>query len=170
LAQTCRNKGLDVICSTAEEAGLGHVDVITNFELLEHLYRPKDFLTSCRDLLPTGGLLILTTPNIKGFDLAMLGKLSNNIGGPNHLNYFHPDSLSSLLQSTGFEIIEVMTPGKLDAELVRKKVLTGELDISGQQFLKQILIDCWEAVGEGFQRFLSENKLSSHMWMVARKK
>jgi 2-polyprenyl-3-methyl-5-hydroxy-6-metoxy-1,4-benzoquinol methylase/ribosomal protein S27E len=169
LAETCRRKGLDVIEKPIEEVNLDDVSVITNFELIEHLYSPKDFLLACGRALPRGGLLILTTPNIKGFDLLVLGKLSNNIGGPNHLNYFHPKSLRYLLRRCGFEVIEVMTPGKLDAELVRKKILSNELDVSSHPFLKYVLIDQWEVTGEAFQRFLADNGLSSHLWMVARK-
>ena len=65
--------------------------------------------------------------------------------------------------------MEVLTPGKLDAELVRKKILTGELDVSLQPFLNQILVDEWERVGDSLQQFLADNMLSSHMWLVARK-
>ena len=137
--------------------------------MIEHLYCPKDFLVSCKRVLPSGGLLILTTPNIKGFDLLVSGKDAQNVDGPNHLNYFHPKSLSCLLQQIGFEVIEVLTPGKLDAELVRKKILNGGLDVSNQPFLKQVLIDNWETAGEAFQQFLADNKLSSHMWIVAKK-
>lgn len=169
LAATCRRKGLEVIESTVEEANLNGANVITNFELIEHLYWPKDFLLASKKLLSKGGIFIITTPNIKGFELLTLGSLSENIGGPEHLNYFHPDSLSYLLKSCGFEIIEVLTPGKLDAELVRKKILSGALDISTCPFLRHILIDQWENAGEAFQQFLAENKLSSHLWIVARK-
>jgi hypothetical protein len=86
-----------------------------------------------------------------------------------HLNYFHPESLSSLVRSSGFAVLEVQTPGKLDAELVRKKVLAGEFDLGDQRFLRQILVDKWEQVGEAFQAFLAGNQLSSHMWLVAQK-
>jgi hypothetical protein len=99
----------------------------------------------------------------------VLGKLSDNVRDPNHLNYFHPKSLGHLLQRCGFNVIEVMTPGKLDAELVRKKILSGKFDVSNRPFLKYILIDRWEAVGEAFQRFLADNGLSSHLWMVAKR-
>jgi len=170
LAKTCSLKGLDVIAKPVEKINFkGKASVITNFELIEHLYWPKNFLLLCASLLPKGGLFFLTTPNIKGFDLLVLGKLSNNIGVPNHLNYFHPSSIKYLLQSCKFEVLEILTPGKLDAELVRKKTLSGELDISNQPFLKQILFDRWDSVKKQFQSFLSENLLSSHMWVIARK-
>lgn len=170
LAETCRAKGLNVVERPIEAIDLGAADVITNFELIEHLYRPLDFLLACGRALRPGGLFILTTPNIKGFDLLVLGRLSDNVGGPNHLNYFHPRSLRGLLRSSGFEVLEILTPGKLDVELVRKKILSGDLDISGQPFLRQVLADEWDDnVGEQFQGFLADNHLSSHLWVVARK-
>lgn len=169
LAETCRQKGLDVIEKPIEKVDLHKVNIITNFELIEHLYSPIDFLIACERAISRGGLLILTTPNIKGFDLLILERLSNNIVGPNHLNYFHSKSLSHMLQRCGFEIVESMTPGKLDAELVRKKILSNELNLSNRPFLKHILIDMWKTTGEAFQKFLMDNKLSSHLWMVARK-
>lgn len=169
LAQTCRKKGFDVIEKPIEKVDLEEVSIITNFELIEHLYSPVDFLIACERTLLRGGLLILSTPNIKGFDLLTLGRLLNNIGGPNHLNYFHSNSLNHILQRCGFEILESITPGKLDAELVRKKIMSNELDVSNRPFLKYILIDMWKSTGKAFQNFLIDNKLSSHLWMVARK-
>jgi len=175
LARTCRHKGLEVIEKPFEEVnlnkiGIKEVGVITNFELIEHLWWPKDFLLSCAEMLPRGGVLILTTLNIKGFDLLVLGKLSDNMGGPNHLNYFCPSSLSCLLNRCGFEVIERQTPGRLDAELVRKKIMNGEFDVSRQPFLQHILVDEWENIGAIFQDFLADNMLSSHLWVVARKR
>lgn len=168
-ANACRKYGVDVIEKQVEDCKLEQVSVVTNFELIEHLYWPKDFILSIAQLLPVGGIFIFTTPNIKGFDLLTLGELSNTVVAPQHINYFHPKSLSHLLKNCGFEIVEILTPGKLDAELVRKKILNGEFDVSGQPFLKQILVSQWESTGEVFQNFLAENCLSSHMWVVARK-
>lgn len=169
LAEACKKKGLNVIDKPIEEISLDEVDVITNFELIEHLFCPKDFVKSCYDALSSEGLLILTTPNIKGFDLVILGKISTNIAGPNHINYFHPASLTLLLENSGFKVVEVLTPGKLDAELVRKKIISKELDTTNNPFLQLILIDKWSEIGKNLQNFLSNNNLSSHMWIVAKK-
>jgi len=110
-AETCRNKGVDVIEKPVENVALGKASVITNFELIEHLFCPKEFLIACKKQLDTGGLLILSTPNVKGFEMSVLGKISNSFVGPNHLNYFHSQSLCHLLKCVGFEIVEVLTPG-----------------------------------------------------------
>ena len=169
LANTCRSKGIEVIEKPIEDVGMEKASVITNFELIEHLFSPKDFIIACYKALSKDGLLFLTTPNIKGFDLTILNKLSDNIVGPNHLNYFNCESLNRLLQSCGFKVEEVITPGKLDAEIVRNKILSGELDISNRPFLKYILIDQWEKIGLNFQKLLAYNAFSSHLWIVAKK-
>ncbi|MFA4941251.1 MAG: class I SAM-dependent methyltransferase [Patescibacteria group bacterium] len=169
LADTCRRKGIEVIEKPIEDVGMERASVITNFELIEHLFSPKDFIIACHKALSKDGLLFLTTPNIKGFDLMTLGKLSDNIDGPNHINYFNCESLGGLLENCGFKVEEVITPGKLDAEIVRNKILNKDLDISSQPFLKYVLIDQWEKIGLNFQNFLAENTLSSHLWIVARK-
>ncbi|MDP3790103.1 MAG: class I SAM-dependent methyltransferase, partial [Candidatus Omnitrophota bacterium] len=169
LAETCRSKGISVMEKPVEEIQIDEVDVITNFELIEHLHWPKDFITACRKRLTKNGLFILSTPNIKGFETLMLGKLSSTISPPNHLNYFHAKSLGNLLKRCGFDIIETLTPGKLDAELVRNKILEGEFDVSNRPFLRHVLIDMWETTGTGFQQFLADNGLSSHLWIVAKK-
>ena len=170
LAKTCAKKGLNVIEEPIENVTfIEKADVITNFELIEHLFWPEDYISACASLLNTGGLFICTTPNIKGFDLLMLGEVSDNISGPNHLNYFNPKSFCHLLQRCGFRILETLTPGELDGELVRKKVLSGEFSLNGQPFLEEVLIHKWNLVGNQFQQFLRESGLSSHMWIVGQK-
>lgn len=156
LAQSCRDKGIQVIEKPFEEVEGVTASVICAFEVIEHLFSPKDFLKKCHSLLTDKGVLVLSCPNIKGFDLSVLGKLSDTID-TEHLNYFHPDSILSLLKRCGFESVEISTPGKLDVELVNK--YAGRLVLP----LKNILIP-------ELQDFLVKNNLSSHMMIVARKK
>ena len=167
LAETCKKRGLEVINKPIEEAALEReINVITNFEVIEHLFSPEDFLRSCHKALSPGGVMMITCPNIKGFDIEVLREVSDNMDAE-HLNYFHPVSLRILFQRCGFRVIYVRTPGKLDAELVRKKVLAGEFSLDNEPFLKQILIDEWDIRGDVFQQFLSKHNLSSNMLMVA---
>lgn len=170
LAETCRSKGLVVVEKPVEKVDAGEltVDVIASFEVIEHLFSPRDFIRDCVKLLADGGIFVATCPNMKGFDVIVLKELSSAVD-TEHLNYFSPASLSRLVEECGLEVIEVQTPGRLDAELVRKKALSGEFDISNQPFLRQILVEEWERLGEKFQDFLSSNLLSSNMWIVARK-
>lgn len=171
LAETCRKRGLEVLEQSIEKIELDHAllfDVIASFEVIEHLFAPIDFVGHMKRLLKPGGLLILTCPNGQGFDIETLGTASDTVDHE-HLNYFNPSSLSQLITSCGLEVLESFTPGKLDAELVRNKILAGEFDVSSQPFLKNVLVDNWEYLGHSFQAFLVQHGLSSNMWMVARR-
>lgn len=170
LAEACRSKALEVIEAPVErvEFQVGAVHVMTSFEVIEHLYSPGDLISRCHDVLAPGGLLIVTCPNVKGFDIEQLGELSSAVD-TEHLNYFNPTSLSALLEENGFEVLEAQTPGRLDAEIVRKRVLAGDFLLNGEPFLRRVLIDEWERLGPPFQDFLVEAGLSSNMWLVARR-
>jgi len=170
LAKSCRKKGLNVIEKSISDVHFDKetIDVIVSFEVIEHLFDPSSFIRTCYDMLSSNGILILTCPNYNGFDFQILGTLTKSID-LEHLNYFNPKSLSFLLETNGFEVLEIDTPGKLDAELVRQEVLAGCFSLDNQPFLKRILIDEWDTCGINFQQFLAENLMSSHMWLVARR-
>jgi len=171
LAEICRKREINVIEETIENIKFSDndkFDVVVNFEVIEHLYSPNDFIGNCYHLLKKNGLLIVTCPNGKGFDFSVLGSECESIDHE-HLNYFNPNSIAMLLERNNFKVLNISTPGKLDAELVRKKVLTGDISLGNQEFLKTVLIDRWEELNVPFQKFISEHLLSSHMWCVAQK-
>lgn len=171
LANTCACKGIETIQKPIEEITFSNAckfSVIVSFEVIEHLFSPRDFINNIFQILHPGGLLVLSCPNGKGFDIQTLGPLSDSVDHE-HLNYFNPESLPILLADSGYKVLESFTPGKLDAELVRNKVLNGVYDLSGQPFLKRILLDEWERLGGSFQEYLAGQGLSSNMWVVARR-
>ncbi len=169
LAETCRAKGLEVIEAPVEDAVLDDgVDVVTSFEVIEHLFSPRAFVERCATVLRPGGLVMITCPNVRGFDVEVLGEASATVDAE-HLNYLHPASLGALLERCGFTVVESQTPGRLDAELVRKKALSGEFPLVGRPFLRRVLVDEWDRLGDPFQDFLTEHGLSSNMWLVARR-
>lgn len=171
LARACRARGVEVIERRVEEAAVAvtGADVLVAFEVIEHLFAPRRFVHDAAKLLKPGGLLVLSCPNGLGFDIATLGPDSLAVDSE-HVNLFNPDSLSLLTREAGFEILDVTTPGRLDAEFVRDAVLAGKIDLSGQPFLKRVLVEEWDSLGWPFQQFLAGNGLSSHMWLAARKR
>lgn len=169
LARTCRERGLEVLEAPIEKVTLanGSVDVIASFEVVEHLFNPEEILKKANALLRPGGLMIVSVPSAGGFDVMELREKSGAVD-VEHLNYFTPSSLGALFERCGFKTVETLTPGKLDAELVRTQVLAGEHRLD-DPFLKTVLIDRWEQLGGAFQEFLAANGLSSHLWLVARR-
>jgi len=172
MAQACRDRGVRVIERAVEDvrpAEIGDADVLVSFEVIEHLFDPAGFLGGAARLLRPGGMLVLTCPNGEGFDTAMLSARSGQVDSE-HVNLFNPDSLAGLLERSGFEVLEKETPGRLDAELVRDAALAGDLDLSGNPFLRKVLIDEWERLGDPFQAFLAGNGLSGHLRIFARRR
>ena len=175
LAATCRASGFEVLEKPIEQIspedivqGGKPVNVICSFEVIEHILEPEGFIRKCHELLTPGGLLVLTCPNSEGFDIVTLGAASPAVD-TEHLNLFNINSLSLLLERCGFTVIDTQTPGKLDCDLVRNRVLSGEFSLDSQPFLKQILIDGFEEYAGAFQQFLIDQRLSSNMLLVARK-
>lgn len=171
LAATCRERGLDVFELPVEQLDIptaDRFDVVVAFEVIEHLFEPASFMRKCATLLRDGGMLALTCPSAAGFDTMTLGPLSATVDHE-HLNYFTPASMHVLLGRCGFRVLEYTTPGRLDAELVRKLALSGQYDLSRQPFLRKVLIDEWDELGDQFQDFLSTHRLSSNLWVAAAK-
>jgi 2-polyprenyl-3-methyl-5-hydroxy-6-metoxy-1,4-benzoquinol methylase len=170
LAETCRSLGLEVVEKSVENIeDLGTIpNIIACFEVIEHLFSPKSFLRKCWNIMGYESIIVVTCPNYKGFDLQALGVRSDSVDAE-HINLFNPESLTLLFKSCNFEVLEWATPGELDAEIVRKKALSGEYSVERRPLMRTILLDRWEEIGGPFQVFLKENKLSSHLWMVGKK-
>jgi SAM-dependent methyltransferase len=171
MADACRQRGVNVINKRIEDISdeILNADVAVAFETIEHIFEPRLFVQQCARLLRKGGLLVLSCPNGQGFDITVLKEMSLAVDAE-HVNLFNPYSLGLLVESCGFEVLEVSTPGRLDAEFVRMAVLDGKFDVSDNPFLKMVLVDEWDRLGWNFQQFLAANGLSSHMWLAARKK
>jgi SAM-dependent methyltransferase len=168
MAAACRARGVDVIERRIEEIGdeIGTVDILVSFEVIEHLFAPRLLLAQCARLVRPGGLIVLSCPNGQGFDIAQLGAAALAVDAE-HVNLFNPASLARLVAAHGFAVLEVTTPGRLDAEFVREAALKGEVDLD--TFLRRVLIEEWDRLGWPFQQFLAANGLSSHMWLEARR-
>lgn len=71
-------------------------DIITMFEILEHLSQPGKAIARLEELLKPGGLLYLTTPNFASLDRKILG-IQGDIICRGHLSYFTPKTLKFLI-------------------------------------------------------------------------
>lgn len=167
LAAICRNKGFTVVERMVEYCNEEELQIsfATAFEVLEHSYDPARFLQAVRDLLHPGGVFLLTTLTVSGFDIQVLWENSKSVYPPHHLNLISVEGMERLMARCGFDLAEVTTPGELDVDIIRNAVAENP-NVILPRFVRQ-LVNNRKDVGEKFQRFLKENRLSSHIRVVA---
>lgn len=80
-------------------------DIITLWDVMEHIFDAEAALKKIKDLLKPEGLLFIGVPNAASFDARILG--ANWIGWwiPLHLHHYSSKTLKNLLDNNGFEVI-----------------------------------------------------------------
>jgi SAM-dependent methyltransferase len=82
-----------------------YFDVVTGWEYIEHLAKPRRELEEIRRILRKDGLLALSTPNMRNLTAMRCSELWESfIPPPEHLSYFSPESLGQLLEAVGFGV------------------------------------------------------------------
>ena len=84
-------------------------DVITLWDVVEHLPHPLEVLSHARWLLKPGGVLALTTPNVRGISTRLAGRHSCIFDPQEHLYFFSPRTLRHLLTKAGFRMLGCTT-------------------------------------------------------------
>ncbi len=97
-----RRKGRPVEDRSLSEVA-GSAEAIVAFQLLEHLADPAGFITSCRDALGRGGLLVLAVPNDDGAAAALSGNFLNL--PPHHATRWRRSSLEAIAGLFGLALI-----------------------------------------------------------------
>ena len=107
-----KDQGLDVYQTSIEDfscVGSRRFDIVTLFNVLEHLRRPADTLKNIRKfLLKPRGLLVIDVPNeFNDFQMVANAEYGLNewwLCPPNHINYFSATSLSQTLEVCGYDV------------------------------------------------------------------
>lgn len=169
MAKICREKGLTVLETTLEDVDPDErFDLMTAFELFEHLHDPLPFVEKAYNLLNPGGYLFLTTLNGFGFDVQILWERAKSVFPPHHLNFFNPRSMETLLVRKGFEIVEIATPGQLDWDIIEGAYQHDGLDPG--RFFKTVSRYGTAEAKRDLQQWIRANNFSSHMRVIAKKR
>jgi SAM-dependent methyltransferase len=84
-------------------------DVITCFDVLEHVYEPRQVLMKVLEWLKPGGIFYIVVPNIDSWESRIFGSYWYGLELPRHLSHFSPRSLRYLTGSLGFEETSLIT-------------------------------------------------------------
>ena len=103
----CRKQGLDChkIDGTALPFADNTFDLVTNWHVIEHVADVRKTLAEWQRVLKPDGVMILETPDSTCWKANRLGAEYKKFWPPEHLYTFDRDNLSSILESSGFEVL-----------------------------------------------------------------
>lgn len=126
-AEICNAKGINTYKGFLDSKNYEPemFDVITSFEVIEHINYPLKELKYFNDILRKGGLVYITTPNFNSLLRYRLKEKYNIISYPEHLSYYTPKTLTQVFKICGFNRLKIETTG---ISLTRFKTSQGKSD------------------------------------------
>lgn len=133
-------------------------DIITLFDVLEHVPSPKELFANVKRLLRPEGIAVVFTPNFDSLGISLMQRQSNLIMPCDHLTYFTLKSSGFLARKFGFEILLNVTKGLDIGDL------KGLYDLEG--------IECptsfWQQASDLLQPLLDEKGLGNHLRLIVK--
>jgi len=84
-------------------------DVITCFDVLEHLYEPRRVMTRVAEWLKPGGIFYVLVPNMDSAEARVFKSYWHGLELPRHLFHYSPQSLKFLAESAGLREVSLET-------------------------------------------------------------
>jgi SAM-dependent methyltransferase len=84
-------------------------DVITCFDVLEHVYKPREVLAKVAKWLKPGGIFYVLVPNVDSAESRVFGTYWHGLELPRHLFHFSPASLRNMAKRAGLCEVSLVT-------------------------------------------------------------
>lgn len=125
--EICESKGIQMLQGGLNASKFDGIefDVITSFEVIEHINNPNEDLQEVTKLLRKGGLFYCTTPNFNSLMRYYLGPEYNVIDYPEHLSYYTQNTLNFVLKRNGLKKVKFLTTG-ISVTRIKKSKKTSE--------------------------------------------
>lgn len=86
----------------------GSFDAVNMSMFLEHVHHPGAVLAKSNRCLADGGQLILSVPDVSGWESAIFGRYSFTLQVPQHLSHFTPETIRRFLTRNGFTVERIL--------------------------------------------------------------
>lgn len=104
LVDICRQKGLTVTRTDVGDEPNEEYNVITLFDVLEHVSNPLPFFRTLSEKLGDGGYVLAYTPHIHSLAYALMGGKQNTLAPYQHVCFYNERSLQYLAAHTNFRV------------------------------------------------------------------
>ena len=84
-------------------------DVITCFDVLEHLYDPRRVMSRISEWLKPGGIFYVLVPNVDSAEARVFRSYWHGLELPRHLFHYSPASLELLAETAGLRVVSLET-------------------------------------------------------------
>lgn len=106
-----KDTGMQLVVGRAEEIDLpaGTFDLVMMNQVIEHVADPRRVMEISYRLLKPGGLLVMETPNLDGWDRAFFAR--RRWGGyhfPRHWVLFSTQTMTRMMTEAGFQQIDIL--------------------------------------------------------------
>jgi SAM-dependent methyltransferase len=85
----------------------GSFDLVTMWDVIEHVPDPKQLLEEAKAMLRPDGHLILETQNVDSRFATLLGLKWHHFKHQEHIFHFNPDTVRRVLEQAGFEVVKL---------------------------------------------------------------
>lgn len=136
--EICKSKGITMHQGELDPNNYSpeSFDVITSFEVIEHINNPNPEIENISRLLRKGGLFYVTTPNFNSLIRYYRGQKYNVISWPEHLSYYTPSTLNNLMKKHGFSKKWIQSTGiSITRFMSSKKQASAEEILEGTVFI-----------------------------------
>jgi SAM-dependent methyltransferase len=153
--------GLRVYQGTLETVALPDhsFDVVTLWDVLEHVHQPVQTLAHVRRLLRPDGILVLRMPNLDSWDARLFGPGWAGLDAPRHLMVPDTTTTQRLLEQSGFTLVE-------------RRCLNGSyamLALTWRFWVRQhITGQYWQHLARWLDNPLMQAALAPFLWLVDR--
>lgn len=134
-------------------------DIITAFDVIEHIQFPVPFMQAASNLLVPGGYMLMYTPNFDSFSIKVMKEHSSIIDGTEHVVLFNHTSLKKMGERAGLEVVHTETRGlDINSIIAYQHYLGGNINT----FLKQWL--------DELQAMIDASECADYLRIIYRKK
>lgn len=154
-----KERGLDLHASSIEAFEYDHkFDIISLFDVLEHLVHPRGILEEAISNLTDDGLIFLYLPNYQSASRMLMGKEAHFIWPTHHLNYYTIRTIEDLLGRLGLTLEWWQTEGLDIADLIwyQKEEFGADTELL-------------EKFADEFQFFINASYHGKNLRVIARK-